>query len=110
MEFKIDLTKEIVAAKDAAIRDLKERVNRIPRRLANELLRDDSYVGIPSGVIYDEIKRKVDDYCVSEKFDQLVDRIIEEEVEIETRKALKTLLNSRARKVLFTAIPDLTKD
>jgi hypothetical protein len=105
MEFKVDISKEIAVAKEEAIRDLKERIKRSSRHVVDGLLQDAGYWGKPSGIIYDDLKRKVEDYCLSDKFASLVDRIIEEEAEAEARKALRTLLNSKSRKALFTAIP-----
>lgn len=105
MEFKIDLTSDIAAAKEQTIRELKERIRRSSSKVASELMQDGGTWGKSSGVIYDIIKRKVEDYCISDEFSALMDRLIEQEAETHARMALTTLLNSRSRKMLFTAVP-----
>ncbi len=101
MEVKLDLTRELADAKKEAEALLRDRVSKAGRRYADSLLRDNGYFGMPSGVLFDMLKEKVDSYVTSDAFDKIVEKVIAEVAEEQTREALKALLNSAARKQFF---------
>jgi peptidyl-tRNA hydrolase len=59
----------------------------------------------PRGIGYDIISQKVDEFVLSEKFSETVERLIEKHFEKNAEEAVKALLNSRSRKYLFDAVP-----
>lgn len=103
MEVKFDLTRELAAAKKDAETLLRERVGRAGKAYVDTLLRDNSFYGQPSGVVYDMIKVKVDDYVTSQAFSDAMDKAIAEVIEEQAREALKIVLGSATRKHLFQA-------
>lgn len=60
-----------------------------------------SLLNLPEGLGHEIIRKKVEEYILSDKFAEMVDRLIDEHVEEQATEAIKTLLNSRSRKYLF---------
>jgi peptidyl-tRNA hydrolase len=58
----------------------------------------------PEGIGHEIIRKKVEEYILSDKFAEMVDRLIDEHVEEQATEAVKALLNSRSRKYLFEPI------
>lgn len=58
----------------------------------------------PEGIGHEIIRKKVEEYILSDKFADTIDRLIEEYAEEQAAAAVKALLNSKSRKYLFEPI------
>lgn len=61
-------------------------------------------LNLPEGLGHEIIRKKIEEYILSDKFAEMVDRLIDEHAEEQAADAVKTLLNSRSHKYLFEPI------
>ena len=103
-EIKINLAPAITSTQQQAEKTLEDKLNNAASRIVNTLLDSGQYHGHTEGLAHEIIRKKIEEYVLSDKFSTLVDTAIENAVEEETAQAVKVLLNSKTRKHLFSAI------
>lgn len=101
MEIKIDVNKVVRNVTTAAAAALEESSRGATREIVSTLMDNGKYYGHKKGLAYEIAQKKVEDYVLSDAFSEMLDRLVLEEAEAQGREAVKSLLNSKARKRLF---------
>lgn len=99
----IDLDPIIKKAKDDAIHQAESSIKQTSNLAVRNLMDSGRYFGKKEGLGHEIIRKHVEDYILSDEFGKKIDQIIEEEAEGQMRSALRVLLHSKTRKVLFEA-------
>ena len=102
---------------DAIQRDMEktavERATAVAREQINRMFRPSgtthsitgvAYWTCPEGLGHEIVRKKVEEFVLSDKFSQTIDRMIVEHFEEQAAAAVKTLVNSKSRKHLFENI------
>lgn len=100
MEVKIDLAATIERVRKAAELELVNNTNRATRSVVLDLLNSGRY-GDKEGLAHEIIRKKVEDFILSDTYTKLIDEVIEQNMREEAANAVKTLLNSKIRKSIF---------
>jgi hypothetical protein len=100
VEVKIDLAAIIERVRKAAELELVNNTNRATRSVVLDLLNSGRY-GDKEGLAHEIIRKKVEDFILSDTYTKLIDEVIEQNMREEAASAVKTLLNSKIRKSLF---------
>lgn len=101
-QINFDLTEAITKAKKKAELDLVSGVQNAGQGIVRSLLNDGRYKAFgPEGLAHEIIRKKIEDYVLSDAFALNIGKTIERVMDEESEKALRALLNSKARKHLF---------
>lgn len=101
-EFRIDLSIPIAKAKKAAEDNLVEAIRQSAQSVARTLMSDGRYsAGGKEGLAHEILRKKIEDYVLSDDYAKKIDSIIIDVVDEEATKAVRVLLNSKSRKHLF---------
>ena len=99
-EMKIDVTALVKRAETDARAQLDNGVERISRSIVASLFHNGKYMG-KEGLAHELIRKKIEDYVLTDEFAEKIDKIIIDVVDEESTKAVRALMNSKARKHLF---------
>lgn len=103
-KINFDLTEAIEKAQRQAELDIVAGIRRAGEGIARDLLNSGRYKGYgPEGLAHEIIRKKIEDYVLSDAFSQKLDNTIIRVMDEESEKAVRTLLNSKTRKKLFQA-------
>lgn len=111
-ELRIPLGPVLKSAKEEAERTLLQSADRGARAVVDELMREPHYWregGVrksdKGGVVYQMLQEKIDSYALSDEFEARVQAMIERHMDAEADAVVRAMLNSAARKRVFTAVP-----
>lgn len=101
MEIKVDIEKMLKNVSEVANSSLDANIRLAARSIVSDLTESGKYHGRKKGLVYELMQKKIEDYVLSDAFSEMLDRLVLEEAEAQGREAVKSLLNSKARKRLF---------
>lgn len=101
-DFKIDITAIAAQVKQQAEKSLETSIHSTANDVARGLMNSGRYGG-KEGLAHEIIRKKVEDFILSDRFGVLIDAAIEEVAPEEIKNATRILVGSKTRKVMFTA-------
>lgn len=99
-EVKIDVSDLVKRAETDARRSLENGIERISRSIVANLFHDGRYMG-KEGLAHELIRKKIEDYVLTDEYAEKIDKIIIDVVDDESTRAVRALINSKSRKHLF---------
>ena len=101
-EFKIDLGSALGDVEKQARLYLETGLISAARSIVTNLLHDGRYNN-KEGLAHEILRKKIEDYVLSNDFSKKIDNTIQNLASEEIERAVRALLNSKARKELFSA-------
>lgn len=98
-EFRFDMQPAINQAKEKAIREIENTISRAGSNVASDVMSNGRYG--KEGLGHEILRKKIEDYVLSDKFAEKLDVIIEQVCEEQMISAAKVLIHSKTRKHLF---------
>jgi hypothetical protein len=102
-KIEIDIQPAVDAAKREATSNLARQARDSALGVVRTLFADGSRYQQPEGLAHELIRKKIEEFILSDKFSDQLDVIIEGVMKEEMTNAVRTLLASKTRKHLFTA-------
>ena len=102
-KFTIDLQPTIDRAAERAQKDFETNVPRAAEGIVRDLFDNGRYRLGKEGLAHEILRKKIEDYVLSDAYADKLDTIIEAVAEEQMTEAVKVLIKSKTRKVLFEA-------
>lgn len=109
-EIKLDMSKVVQDAKDAAYKAAEANIKQITKNLIDGHFRAPGEWNKTSGIAYDMIKQAADNYILSDAFAAKISKAIENAADESANHAAQFVMNKLARKLAFTALDGIEKD
>jgi hypothetical protein len=102
-KFEIDLQPIIDRVAQRATNDFETNVPRAAEGIIRDLFDNGRYRPGKEGLAHEILRKKIEEYVLSDAYANTLDAIIEAVAEEQMTEAVKVLVKSKTRKVLFEA-------